>query len=211
MCRMSTHTGRFTAAIAAAAAIVALSACSTATKEDHGAHPSPSAGSSAAGQVAHDEDDVMFAQLMIPHHQQAVELAALVPDRSTNPALKTLAAAIAAQQQPEIDQMRTALKQWGINPDETAHGSGHAGMTMQGMVDDATLVQLEALKGAQFDALWLKSMVGHHQGAIEMAKVEINDGKSPEMVTLAKNIVSAQQAEIDQMNTMLAGIRPQGG
>ena len=203
---MSTTSTRLTAALAGLAAVAALSSCSTATKEDHGAHAT-SASSAAA--PAHDEDDVMFAQMMIPHHQQAVELAALVPDRSTDPALIKLAAAISAQQQPEIDTMTAALRQWGVNPDEMAHGSGHAGMTMQGMVDDATMVKLEALKGPEFDALWLKSMIGHHQGAIAMAKVEITDGTNPAMIVMAKDIVSAQQSEIDQMNTMLAGV--QGG
>lgn len=204
---MTTTSARITAAIAGLAAAVALSACGTATKEDRGAHPSSPAASAA--QTSHNEDDVMFAQLMIPHHQQAVELAALVPDRSTNPALIKLAAAISAQQQPEIDSLRASLKAWGINPDGMEHGSGHGGMTMQGMVEDGTLVKLEALKGPDFDALWLNSMISHHKGAIAMAKVEIDDGKNPETIALAKNIVTAQQAEIDQMTAMLAGV--QGG
>lgn len=207
MCGMNTTRIRITAALAGAAAIFALSSCSTATKEDRSAQTS----TASATQTTHDTDDVMFAQMMIPHHQQAVELAGLVPDRSTNPAVVKLAAAVSAQQQPEIDTMRASLKQWGVNPDEMAHGSGHAGMAMQGMVDDATMIKLEALKGSEFDALWLKSMISHHQGAIAMADVEIKDGSNPEMITLAKNIVSAQQAEIDQMNSMLAGMGVQGG
>lgn len=207
MCGMNTTRIRITAALAGAAAIFALSSCSTATKEDRSAQTS----AASATQTTHDTDDVMFAQMMIPHHQQAVELAGLVPDRSTNPAVVKLAAAVSAQQQPEIDTMRASLKQWGVNPDEMAHGSGHAGMAMQGMVDDATMIKLEALKGSEFDALWLKSMISHHQGAIAMADVEIKDGSNPEMITLAKNIVSAQQAEIDQMNSMLAGMGVQGG
>lgn len=207
MCGMNTTRIRITAALAGAAAIFALSSCSTATKEDRSAQTS----TVSATQTTHDTDDVMFAQMMIPHHQQAVELAGLVPDRSTNPAVVKLAAAVSAQQQPEIDTMRASLKQWGVNPDEMAHGSGHAGMAMQGMVDDATMIKLEALKGSEFDALWLKSMISHHQGAIAMADVEIKDGSNPEMITLAKNIVSAQQAEIDQMNSMLAGMGVQGG
>jgi uncharacterized protein (DUF305 family) len=204
---MNTTRTRITAALAGAAAIVALSSCSTATKEDRGAQTS----AASVTQAVHNADDVMFAQMMIPHHQQAVELSALVPDRSTDPAVVKLASAISAQQQPEIDTMRASLTQWGVNPDEMAHGSGHAGMTMQGMVDDATMVKLEALKGPEFDELWLKSMISHHQGAIEMANVEIKDGTNPEMITLAKNIVSAQQAEIDQMKTMLAAVGVQGG
>ena len=78
-------------------------------------------------------------------------------------------------------------------------------MAMQGMVDDATMARLESLKGQEFDTLWLQSMISHHQGAIEMAKAEIANGKSPDMITMAKNIVTAQQAEIDQMKKMLGG------
>ncbi|MCW1958496.1 MAG: DUF305 domain-containing protein [Mycobacterium sp.] len=202
---------RITAVLAGAAAAVALSSCSTTAKEDRSVGPSSSASAAADAQGAHDQDDVMFAQLMIPHHQQAVELAALVPDRSTNQSLIKLAAAISAQQQPEIETMRAALKQWGVNPDEMAHGSGHAGMTMQGMVDDATMIKLEALKGAEFDELWLKSMINHHKGAVAMADIEIKDGTNPDMVGLAKNIVSAQEAEIDQMTSMQTGLGVHGG
>ena len=76
---------------------------------------------------------------------------------------------------------------------------------MQGMVDDATMTKLRSLKGAEFDTLWLQSMISHHQGAIEMADTEIAKGQSPDMVSMAKNIVTAQQAEIDQMKQMLGG------
>lgn len=146
---------------------------------------------------------MVFAQLMIPHHQQAVELANMVPDRSTNPEMLSLAAKIAAGQQPEIDTMKTQLKQWGINPAEMQHESGHEGLSMQGMVDDTTMLNLRGLKGPDFDILWLTSMIGHHQGAIEMAKVESEAGKSPQMMGLARSIIAAQQAEIDQMKKML--------
>jgi len=193
---------RAAALLAASATAVVLSSCSAATKtatEEHGSH-----SSSASQSDAHNEDDVLFAQLMIPHHEQAVTLAAMVPDRSANPEVRALAEKIARAQQPEITTMKDQLKRWGINPADMPHESGHAGMSMQGMVGDDTLVKLEGLKGADFDTLWLQSMIGHHQGAIEMAKVEAKAGKSPEMMTLARSIISAQQAEIDQMKQMLA-------
>lgn len=198
---------RVAALLAASAAAIVLSSCSTATKtatEDHGAHgSSASAVAGGAQSTAHNEDDVLFAQMMIPHHQQAVLLAGMVPERSANPQVRALAQKISAAQQPEITTMKAQLEQWGINPAEMPHESGHAGMTMQGMVGDATLVTLEGLKGADFDTLWLQSMIGHHQGAIEMAKVEVEAGKSPEMTALARSIIAAQQAEIDQMKQML--------
>jgi uncharacterized protein (DUF305 family) len=73
-------------------------------------------------------------------------------------------------------------------------------------VDEATMVRLEALKGPAFDTLWLQSMIAHHQGAIEMANVEIAEGSNVDMVGLARAVVTAQQAEIDQMEQMLAGM-----
>lgn len=200
---MTSATTRLAAGLAALAATVAVSSCAAATKEDHGGHDTTSAAA-AGPESSHNADDAMFAQLMIPHHQQAVELAALVPDRSTNPALITLASAISAQQQPEIDTMKGMLAKWGVSPD-ASHDSGHAGMAMQGMVDDATMVKLEALRGSEFDQLWLTSMISHHRGAIAMANTEIDDGKNTDMMALARTIVTAQQAEIDQMTAMLSG------
>ena len=195
----SSHT-RVLAAIATLAAAIVLSSCGTAATQNQGL----SASATSAVQVAaHNADDVMFAQMMIPHHQQAVEVAAMVPDRSNNPDVIALAAKIAGQQQPEIDTMKALLLQWNVDPNEMSHESGHAGMAMTGMVNDATMVRLDSLKGASFDMLWLQSMISHHQGAIEMAKTEIADGKSADLITLAKNIVAAQQAEIDQMKQML--------
>lgn len=196
---------RAAALLAAVAASLALSACGTATKtaEDHSTH---SSSNSAAPSSAHNEDDVLFAQLMIPHHQQAVELADMVPDRSANPEVISLASKIAAAQQPEIDTMKAQLTQWGISPSGAQHESGHAGMGMQGMVDDSTMLNLRGLTGTDFDILWLTSMIGHHQGAIEMAKVEAEAGKSPQMTALARSIITEQQAEIDQMKKILQSL-----
>ncbi len=146
----------------------------------------------------------MFAQMMIPHHQQAVELGAMAPQHTTNAELIKLAGEILKQQQPEINTMKTLLAQWGVDPEAAPHQSGHAGMVMQGMVSDDTMVKLTTLNGADFDKLWLQSMISHHQGAIEMAKTEAADGTSPEMVSLAKSIVTGQQDEITQMQKMLA-------
>ena len=145
--------------------------------------------------------DVMFVQEMIPHHQQAVELGAMVPQHTSNADLITLAGEIMKQQQPEINVMKTQLVQWGVNPDDPT--SIHAGH-MNGMVDDATLAKLKTLQGAEFDKLWLQSMISHHQGAIEMSETEVSKGQSSDMTALARDIITAQQTEIDQMKKMLA-------
>jgi uncharacterized protein (DUF305 family) len=191
---------RVAAVLAAFTTAIVVSSCAAAGKEDHSVHAS---GASTEQVAAHNADDVQFAQLMIPHHEQAVELAAMVPGRTTNPNVVVLAEKIAAEQQPEISTMKALLLQWDVKLDEKSHESGHAGMAMAGMVDDATMVKLDNLRGADFDTLWLQSMISHHQGAIEMAKTEIADGQSADMITLAKNIVTAQQSEIDQMKQIL--------
>jgi uncharacterized protein (DUF305 family) len=196
---MTSTRSRIVAVAAALATAVVVTSCSTAT--DHSQHGSPAATSSAAV-AAHNADDVMFAQMMIPHHQQAVELSALVPQHTTNQTLVALAAKISGEQQPEIQAMKAMLLQWEVDPG--AMGD-HSGMPMQGMVDDATMAKLASLNGPEFDTLWLQSMINHHQGAIEMANNEIAKGQSVDMVAMAKAMVTAQQAEINQMKQMLGG------
>ncbi len=215
---------RITAGLAALAGAAVVTACSTATTtREHATHEStshestgasasaPSSATSAASatpadpSAGHDAEDVTFAQMMIPHHQQAVELSALVPDRSTDPDLLKLASAIADQQQPEIDTMRRLLTSWGVNPDDAGAHAGHGDGAMAGMVDEETMSKLATLSGAEFDQLWLTSMIAHHRGAIEMANTEIDGGQNSDMLELARNIVTAQQAEIDQMTAMLSG------
>jgi len=190
---------RIIAVVAALACTVVVASCSKA--QDYSAQTSSTAATSA--QVAvHNAHDVMFAQMMIPHHQQAVDLAALVPDRSTNPAVVKLAATISGEQQPEITAMKALLVQWDVQPNAA---SDHGDMPMDGMVDDATMAKLQSLKGAEFDTLWLQSMTGHHQGAIAMAGGEAAAGQSADMMKMAENMVTAQQAEIDQMKKLLGG------
>lgn len=72
-------------------------------------------------------------------------------------------------------------------------------------MDAATMTRLESLQGAEFDTLWLQSMIAHHEGAIAMAKTELADGTNPDAKALAQHIIDGQQAEIDQMKTMLGG------
>ncbi|WP_396925039.1 DUF305 domain-containing protein [Mycolicibacterium sp.] len=191
---------RIVAVAAALATAVVVSSCSK--TEDHSQHAT-STTSSSATVAAHNADDVMFAQMMIPHHQQAVELSGLAPQHTDNQALLKLASTIAGAQQPEIDAMKALLLQWDVDPAMGDH-SGH-GAAMQGMVDDATMTKLSSLKGPEFDTLWLQAMIGHHQGAIEMAKAEIANGQSADLTAMAKSIVTSQQAEIDQMKQMLGG------
>ena len=195
---------RLVAALAAAAATLFLSSCGSSQSDGH-PETKPTDTPVITGQPAgYNADDIAFATNMIPHHKQAIELSALVPDRSTNPQLIDLAKKISAEQQPEINVMNVFLVQWKENPDTDSGHGGH-GNAMQGMVDDATMAKLKSLNGADFDKLWLESMISHHQGAIEMAKTEIANGENVDAKSMANNIVTTQEAEIGQMKQMLGG------
>jgi uncharacterized protein (DUF305 family) len=199
-----TLTVRIAALFAAVAAAVFLSSCSSPASDGRADHQSTDEPVITGQPAGYNADDVAFATNMIPHHQQAVELSAMAPDRSTNAELITLAQQITAAQQPEINVMKVLLVQWNENPDTNSGHDGH-GNTMQGMVDAATMTKLQSLQGAEFDKLWLESMISHHQGAIEMAKAELANGDNVDAKGLAKNIVTAQEAEIGQMKQMLGG------
>jgi uncharacterized protein (DUF305 family) len=195
-------TARVAAAIAALATATVLSSCSNSPSTDeHAGHSTTTTSLQPAG---YNADDVAFATNMIPHHQQAIDMAALVPDRSDTPEVIRLASQIAAAQHPEIQTMKVFLVQWKENPDtDTGHG-GH-GVPMQGMLDEPTMAKLQSLNGPEFDTLWLQSMIAHHQGAIEMAKAEIANGENVDAIGMAKNIVATQEAEIGQMKQLLGG------
>jgi uncharacterized protein (DUF305 family) len=202
------------ALVAAPAAALLLTSCSSPASDGHADHPASSESSApvVTGQPAgFNADDIAFATNMIPHHQQAVAMSALVPDHSTNPAVVKLAADISGAQGPEIETMKVFLVQWkegGSDSGTDGQQGDHdamPGMGMHGMVDDATMAKLQSLKGAEFDQLWLTSMIGHHEGAIEMANTEIAKGSNADAKQLAQEIVTAQQAEIVQMKQMLGG------
>jgi uncharacterized protein (DUF305 family) len=187
---------------AGAGAFVLLTACdggTTAGSSHDGAPPTPSATASA--RAAFNPADVMFAQMMIPHHQQAVEMAELAESRAADPEIKKLARKIKAAQAPEIATMRGWLKAWGVP--EMPMGEEHHGHGMPGMMTEEDMAELEASEGGAFDRMFVEMMIEHHDGAIEMAKTELSRGTNPEAKDLAEAIIATQQAEIDQMKAIL--------
>lgn len=150
--------------------------------------------------VAHNDADVAFAQGMIPHHEEAVEMADMALKQAASPKVKDLAGRIKEAQGPEISQMKGWLEDWN----EPAM-SGSPGMQMPGMMSDAEMGQLEKAGGAAFDKLFLESMIRHHEGAVTMAREEQAKGQFPEAKVLASRIVDAQQAEITEMKGLLKG------
>jgi len=158
-------------------------------------------GSRTAAQF--DDADVTFAQQMIPHHRQAVEMARLAQQRAASPEVKTLAGEIEKAQGPEIQTMTGWLQAWGRNvPDDTS-GMGHGGADMPGMMSAEEMKALENASGAAFDRMFLQMMIEHHQGAIDVAGTEQANGRSADAIALAKQIEAAQTAEISVMERLL--------
>ena len=163
-----------------------------------------------------NDADAMFAQMMIPHHEQAIVLAEIAenPTSGASPEVTSLAAQIKSAQGPEVELMKSFLTQWDVpvvDPGSMDHGSmDHGSMDhgskMKGMLSVEELAKLSTLSGKVFDKEWMLAMIAHHEGAIEMARTVEQSGKNLEVQALAKTIISGQQVEIDQMKSMLANL-----
>ena len=175
-------------------ATLLLAACGSSSSDSNTNTPMVENSASATG---FNDADVMFAQMMIPHHEQAIEMSDMALDPTT-PASKEiidLATQIKAAQDPEIEQMKDLLTAWA--QPLTADADMDHGSMMDGMLSLEDMDKLGALKGPEFNYFWAQSMIAHHEGAIEMAEVVLADGTNAEALALAKEIVSAQATEID--------------
>ncbi len=160
----------------------------------------PDAGADAEADAA----DVMFAQMMLPHHEQAIEMSdALLAKDGISPELVDLAEQIKAAQGPEIDTLTGWLDDWGADP-EAGAGSGHGDHGMAGMMSAEDLQGLEDATGTDAERLFLEQMVAHHEGAVEMAQAEVSGGRHAGAVEMARSVVDTQTAEIQQMRDLLA-------
>ncbi|NMM23670.1 MAG: DUF305 domain-containing protein [Phycicoccus sp.] len=202
------HTFRkFALPVAALAAALALTSCgadSAAVRDTSGA--AASAGAAAVGDK--NEADTLFATMMIPHHAQAVEMADLALTNATDPKVKALASKIKGAQGPEIARMSGWLTGWGEPVPGTAGGSDMSGMSGMGdetggMMSEQQMTDLGAAKGPGFDRMWLQMMITHHEGAVAMAKDELDKGTNPEAKQLAQAIIDGQSAEIAEMRSSL--------
>lgn len=153
----------------------------------------------------HNDADVVFAQRMIPHHQQAVDMAHLATERAENEDVVDLAARIEAAQAPEIEEMTGWLEDW--SEDVPAYDA-HPDMDMDsGLMSGEEMLDLEEASGAEFDRMFLEMMVVHHEGAVDMAETELAEGAFPDAIGRAEAIVSSQEDEIEEMNRLLADMR----
>lgn len=209
---MFTSRIRILAAATAGAAALALAGCGSDDSDNSSTPPPPSTSSATempgmnhggttqpATRSDFNDADVTFLTMMYPHHAQAVEMAELVPSRSQNQQVITLAAAIQQAQAPEMEQFAALLHDFGKPAPSAAMDHPMDGVMTQQQMD-----ALRAATGADFDRMWLEMMIEHHQGAIDMADTEIADGTNADTEKLAQSIRTTQQAEIEQMRGMLA-------
>ena len=187
-------TGVRKVAAAALAAAIVLVGCGGEEETQPQAQPQ---------EQTHNAADVAFAQGMIPHHEQAIEMSRMA-GRASSEEVKALARRIEAAQAPEIEQMKGWLSTWGepVKPEGGGH-AGHGGHGGPGMMTEAEMAELERASGKRFDRLFLEMMIRHHQGAITMSQEELQSGKSQEAKDLAASIKSAQQREIREMRGLL--------
>ncbi len=190
----------------ALAAALTLAGCSSDSGSmsgmDHGSSSTvaPSPGVDAS---SFNDQDVMFAQMMTAHHQQAIEMSDMLLSKSgVNEDVAAFAEKIKAAQQPEIETMTGWLESWGESTDSMS-GMDHSG---GGMMSDDDMAALEQADGPAAGKLFLEQMIQHHQGAIDMAQTEADSGENSDAVALAKKIVTDQTAEIAEMQSMLASL-----
>jgi uncharacterized protein (DUF305 family) len=215
------HTKRFVfIAAAAVAATVALSACSTGDDRDMSSMTttgaaSPTATTATGDTQAHNDADVMFAQGMIPHHQQAIEMSdLLLAKQGIDPRVVSLANQIKAAQGPEIQQMQGWLADWGVSTTTTSPGGGMPGMPGHdmgdmggsGMMSEQDMAALRGAQGVEASRLFLTQMTEHHKGAITMAQTEVDTGQFAPAVEMARSIITSQQKEIDTMQQLLGSL-----
>lgn len=192
--------------IAAAATILALSACAN-DSDVTAAGASTAAGTSATERptrtptedTGHNAADVMFAQMMLPHHEQAITMSELVLDKDGIPdEVARLAEQIMSTQETEARQLTDWLDQWG---ERGLHESGMS--EMEGVLTDAEVQRLSEAEGADAARLFMEQMIAHHEGAVTMAEGQVLNGSYPPAINMADAVIDAQRHEIMTMNDLL--------
>ena len=206
---MTTKT--FTATLGAFALTAALTGCATSDEEPSESAPD-TAQSTEEVSDQHNEADVEYISGMVMHHAQAVEMSDILLEKDdVEQEVTTLAQDIREAQGPEIEQMESWLEAWGEEGTSEGdmegmdHGDGDMeGMSdMEGMMSEDDLSELESATGTEASRLFLEQMIAHHEGAVSSAEDHLENGENPEALELSETIISDQQAEIDEMETML--------
>lgn len=213
---------------ASTALLLALTACGNSGNDQAGTSTtSPAVTTSAsteAGAGEHNDADITFAEGMVPHHSQAIEMSdMLLAKQNIDPRVVDLAQQIKAAQGPEIEQLNTWLKEWGQAPASTSMSMPGGSMTtsmsmpgssmpttgmgmqpMEGMMSEQDMQALQQAQGVDASKLFLTQMIEHHKGAVAMAQTEVDTGRNPAAIQMAKTIITTQQQEIDTMEQILS-------
>lgn len=201
---MPSLTARFAAAVAACATTLLLASCSHKSSSDHAGGPHSDDKPVISGEPAgHNTTDVTFANNVTALEDQGTTMSRQVPTHSNDSGIVTFAAKTEAALQVDTQVLKALRAQWKGEQDNPPANGGPSSPPAGGLIDNDTLVKLDSLHGAEFDTLWLKSMIGLEQGAIQQSNAEIASGKNVDAISLAKQIVKARQAEITQMQDML--------
>ncbi|MEV8546595.1 DUF305 domain-containing protein [Streptomyces sp. NPDC051572] len=200
-----TLTRRAALTATALTAALMLTACGNGSDSaSSGNSSAPSSAGADATAAAHNAQDVSFAQGMIPHHQQALEMAELATGRASSAKVKDLASRIEKAQDPEIQTMNGWLKSWGEDMSSSMPGMDDSAQSgMPGMMDSTHMDMLKKASGTDFDTMFLTMMIEHHKGAVDMATTEKNKGKYGSATAMADGIITAQTGEITEMNKLL--------
>jgi uncharacterized protein (DUF305 family) len=224
MNRTTVRRALLTGAVAFAALAVAAGCSGHNMSNMPGMSGSSSTTAPATSGASFNQADVQFAQMMIPHHQQAVEMATLAQTRASDSEVKQLAAQIKAAQAPEIKVMTGWLTSWGQPTTQPSSGHNMPGMSgtsmpsmpgmsgtpmpgmsaMPGIMSDQEMAQLQAAKGVAFDRMFVQMMITHHNGAIQMARDEQANGSNVDAKKLATTIEQTQTAEVQKLQKNLA-------
>lgn len=189
------------AAIAALAltAFLTLSGCVVTTGSDNGMD-GMHGGSASSSSADANTEDIMFARMMIEHHEQAVEMSdTILSKEGIDARVASLAEEIKAAQEPEIQKMDQWLDEWDADMGDM-DGMDHG----DGMMSDENMQALDDATGAEASRLFLEQMIEHHEGAVDMAQDEVDDGRNSDAVALAETIIDTQTTEIATMKEILA-------
>ena len=179
---------------------VTLSACGSTSPGANA--PAADSGSTSESTASAESNaaDVDFAQMMIPHHEQAVAMSDdLLAKQGTDPRVVALATEIKAAQEPEITQLTDWLGEWGADTggmSDMDHGT-------DGMMSEDDMMSLDEASGANADQVFLKLMIAHHKGAIAMAQTHQDEGSNADAHELSAAIIASQSAEIEVMTGLL--------
>ena len=198
---------RFTLPVVALALAASLAACGSDDSTDTAAGTTTvavAAPASSNGSAVLNPADIEFAQGMIAHHEQAIEMAeiALDPNMGASAEVVDLATRIKGGQDPEVDLMTGWLDAAG-EPVMMDLSEGHDMSSMEGMMTGEQMDAMAAMTGSGFDQMWLEMMIAHHEGAIAQSQAVKANGSNPEVLALADQIITAQQGELTEMEQLL--------